>query len=812
MRFVKHALACLLSLPGLCASASAPLVEFITPTIVRVRWSPDGTITDNATGVCVYKPMHVDVNTFNKYGYTVMQSDSLTVEIANDTGRITFSDTKLYNDTTIAQIGLCAEWIDPHRCDTVVREKIIYDDSTARMEQTANGMVTVKDEIRRDTVGVNKRFSASFLTGGKEALYGLGSHMEDYMNLSGKTLYLTQHNLKAFVPMLVSTWGYGLLFDAGCSMKFESKPVEDAIMDGVPLIYRTTIEMEAANILDYYFIKGSTPENVIGGYRYLTGDVSMMPRYLFGYIQSKERYVSSDDIINTLKEYRRRHVPIDMIVQDWNYWPQGWGYMKMNRDYYPDPKALADSVHALDAKLMVSIWPNPQYCPEEEDFRKRGFILEHSVYDAFNPDARDLYWQYADNEFFSNGFDAWWCDSSEPLDGDWNQLPPPENGKLYSWNDHERRWRLNDEVLSESLGAERACLYSLNHSKGIYEHQRAATDKKRVVNLTRSTFAGQQRYGTIVWNGDTHASWESFRQQIPAGLNYYATGNPYWTVDVGCFFTREDPRWFYRGEFPQGVEDDGYKEFYTRMFQWATFLPVIRSHGTDTPREIWQFGEEGTPYYDALLKMIKCRYELLPYIYSLAAAQTSGGYSMARPLAFDFPKDERVHDLKDQYMFGDFMVCPVTYPGASSREVYLPENEGGWIDYWTGDRLLGGATVTANAPLDLLPVFVKAGSIILTTEAAEHSGASVSQPVNVTVVSGKDAEFVLYDDAGDGYGFEKGESMRIKFNWDDKENRLTLSDSDGTYPEAPAKRIFNISANGKEKKIDYTGKKKVVKF
>lgn len=812
MKFIKYILSCFLVFSALSSSASAPLVEFITPSIVRVRWTPDGSVTDNATGVCVYKPMHVDVKSFNKYGYTVMQSDSVTVEISNDTGRITFSDTKLYNDTTTAQIGLCAEWIDPHRCDTVVREKVIYDDATARMEQTANGMVTVKDEIRRDTVGVNKRFSVSFLTGGKEALYGLGSHMEDYMNLSGKTLYLTQHNLKAFVPMLVSTWGYGLLFDAGCSMKFESKPVEDTVVDGVPLFYQTTIEMEAANTLDYYFIKGSTPENVIAGYRYLTGDVSMMPRYLFGYIQSKERYVSSDDIVNTLKEYRRRHVPIDMIVQDWNYWPQGWGYMKMNREYYPDPKALADSVHALDAKLMVSIWANPQYCPEEEDFRKRGFMLEHSVYDAFNPAARDLYWQYANDEFFSNGFDAWWCDSSEPLDGDWNQLPPPENGKPYSWNDHERRWRLNDEVLSESLGAERACLYSLNHSKGIYEHQRAATDKKRVVNLTRSTFAGQQRYGTIVWNGDTHASWESFRQQIPAGLNYYATGNPYWTVDVGCFFTREDPRWFYKGEFPQGVADDGYKEFYTRMFQWATFLPVIRSHGTDTPREIWQFGEEGTPYYDAILKMIKCRYELLPYIYSLAAAQTSGGYSMARPLAFDFPKDEKVHDLNDQYMFGDFMVCPITEPGATSREVYLPEHDGGWIDFWTGNRLDGGNNVSADAPIDRLPVFVKGGSIILTTEAAEHSGASVGQPVNVKVFPGKDKEFVLYDDAGDGYGFEKGESTRIKFSWNDKENKLTVSDAEGNYPEAPAKRVFNISANGKEKKIEYTGKKRVVKL
>ena len=345
-------------------------------------------------------------------------------------------------------------------------------------------------------------------------------------------------------------------------------------------------------------------DDVIAGYRYLTGSVSLMPRYLFGYTQSKERYVSSDDIISTLREYRRRHVPIDMIVQDWNYWPEGWGYMKMNPKYYPSPKALADSVHALNAKIMVSIWPNPQYCPQERDFRRKGFMLEHSVYDVFNPEARKYYWKYAYDEFFSRGFDAWWCDSSEPLDGDWNKLPEPIGGKAYGWDDHERRWQLNKAVLSDALGAERSSLYSLYHSRGIYENQRLCDTVKRVVNLTRSTFLGQQRYGTVVWNGDTHASWKSFRQQIPSGLNYMATGNPYWTVDIGSFFTKSDPRWFYKGEFPDGVKNDEYKEYYTRMFQWATFLPMLRSHGSDTPREIWRFGEPGTPFYDAILRMI----------------------------------------------------------------------------------------------------------------------------------------------------------------------------------------------------------------
>ncbi|MDE6340756.1 MAG: glycoside hydrolase family 31 protein [Muribaculaceae bacterium] len=804
---MRHLFLALLSIISVCASAGTPFIDFITPTIVRVRWNPEGVKTDNATGVCRTSYTPVDVKTERRGGVTCIQSDSLKVEVS-DKGKIDFfekSGDRFVRVLSTADQAIAVRAFD---CDTVVRERVVYDDASARMEDTANGKVTVKDVISRDTIGISRRFRMSFINEG-EALYGLGSQMEDYMNLMGKNLYLTQHNLKIMVPMLVSTKGYGLLFDAGCSMKFESDPLLRS--GNAPYAQMTTIEFEAANTVDYYFIMGSEMEQVIEGYRYLTGNVSMMPRYLFGYTQSKERYVSSDDIVNTVKEYRRRHVPLDMIVQDWNYWPQGWGYMKMNRQYYPDPKALADSVHALDAKLMVSIWANPQYCPEEEDFRSKGLMLEHSVYDAFNPDARDLYWQYADNEFFSNGFDAWWCDSSEPLDGDWNQIPEPVNGKPYGWDDHERRWHLNDAVLSEALGAERACLYSLNHAKGIYDHQRAATDRKRVVNLTRSSFAGQQKYGTIVWNGDTHASWNSFKQQIPSGLNYFATGNPYWTVDVGSFFTKNGGRWFWKGEFPEGVKDDAYKEYYTRMFQWGTFLPVLRSHGTDTPREIWQFGEEGSPYYDAILKMIKLRYSLLPYIYSMADRQTRSGFSMARPLAFDFPKDVKVHDIKDQYMFGDIMVCPVTDPGVESREVYLPAGSE-WIDFWTGKRFAGGEVITADAPLSSLPLFVKGGSIILTTEPVEHSGASVGQPVNIDIYPGRDATFTLYDDAGDTYDFEKGEYTRINLDWNDAKGVLTISEAEGTYPENLPVRNLVVRKDGKTKKVNYKGKKTVVKI
>lgn len=735
-------------------------VDFITSGIVRVQWAADGALKGNNTGVCIWQEnsslTESKVTEHRENGFRILVSEALTVRINEHSGEIEFIDTKS-GKTLLKEEKRTAE--------RVVQERIVYDEKTAHMEETANGKVTVKEIIRRDTIGSSTRFCSSFACNGTKALYGLGAHMEDYMNLLGKTLWLTQHNLKATVPVLISPQGYGLLFDAGCAMKYSSHQ------------HTFSMQMEAAQQLDYYFILGKGMEEVVKGYHLLTGKVQLLPKYAFGYIQSKERYVSSEDLISTLREYRRRHVPIDMIVQDWNYWPEGWGYMKMNPKYYPDPKALADSIHAMNAKLMVSIWPNPQYCPQERDFREKGYMLEHSVYDVFNTEARKHYWKYAYEEFFSKGFDAWWCDSSEPLDGDWNKIPEPIGGKAYGWDDHERRWHLNKDILSDALGAERSSLYSLYHSKGLYENQRLTGTGKRVLNLTRSSFAGQQRYATVVWNGDTHASWQSFRQQIPAGLNYMATGNPYWTVDVGSFFTRNDGRrWFYTGEFQKGVEEEEYREYYTRMFQWATFLPMLRSHGSDTPREIWRFGEPGTAYYDAILKMIRLRYELLPYIYSMAAHQTLYSYSMARMLAFDYPDDEEVYDIKDEFLFGDILVCPVTHPRSETtiRRVYLPKGNQ-WVDFWSNKSYDGGQWLSLETDIHTLPLFVKAGTIIPTGEVVEYSAAQAEKQITIDVFPGADALFTLYEDSGDGYDYEKGDYRETVLTWNDRKKELLVN-------------------------------------
>lgn len=351
-------------------------IEFVTPDIVRIQYTEGKTFTGNGTDVRVLRtsdqPVHWECKK-NPDGYW-LESDSLKINI----------------DLTSASIS--------------------YLDKEGRLLLQENQRTprTRENLLHHDTKGDAWKYRINFRWQASEALYGWGAHMEDYMNLRGKELYLCQHNLKAMVPVLNSTAGYGLLFDAGCAMMFKDHSDE------------SYVEMEVAKQIDYYFMKGRTLDAVVANYRFLTGNVPMMPQYLFGYIQSKERYVSSDDLINTLKEYRQRQIPIDMIVQDWNYWPAGeWGNMTMNPEFYPDKKKLADEIHSLHAKLMISIWPNATNCPQNEDFKRKGLLLKGTpVYDAFNPSARELYWSYAKKEFFDNGFDAWWCDSSEPLDAE----------------------------------------------------------------------------------------------------------------------------------------------------------------------------------------------------------------------------------------------------------------------------------------------------------------------------------------------------------------------------------------------------------
>ena len=452
-------------------------------------------------------------------------------------------------------------------------------------------------------------------------------------------------------------------------------------------------------------------------------------------------------------------------------------------------------------------------------------LKNNVIYDAFSDSARAEYWKYAKDGLFKHGVDAWWCDCTEPVEADWN-------GKRV--RTREERRNINTKAQRELLGRQRISSYSLFHSKGLYENQRKTTDKKRVLNLTRSAYAGQQRYATITWSGDVSARWEVLKQQIPAGLNFTATGCPYWTTDIGAFFVKNiDNLWFWSGQFPQGCNDLGYRELYTRWFQYGAFLPIFRSHGTDTPREIWRFGEPGEMFYDTLVKYLHLRYKLLPYIYSLTGMTTQEHYTMMRALAFDFRTDPKALDVKDQYMFGPaFMVCPVTNPmyygpesksisdASKTREVYLPAGTE-WYDFWTCEKFTGGQRITAKAPLETMPLYVRAGSIVPMGPVVQYSDEKLDADWTIRIYPGANATFTVYEDSGDGYGYEKSEFVTWKLNWEDETSTLSIDKREGHFSGMVSSRTLNILVASKSagymekqaltKKVVYTGKKIKIK-
>ena len=661
-----------------------------------------------------------------------------------------------------------------------------------------------------------------------EAIFGLGSHEEGYGNLRGKERLLYQQNMKIVVPYSVSTRGYGVLLDCGSLMAFRDEKAGACWWADV------------VDELDFYFIAGGSFDAVTKNLHELTGKTPMLPKWAFGYAQSKERYVNARELVEVVREYRRRKIPLDLIVLDWKSWPNGAGWGQKNFDplRFPDPKKMADELHSLGAKLMVSIWPiMTGDCPNQRELQARGLMLgNQSTYDAFSPEAREVYWQQTQRGLFAHGVDAWWCDCTEPFEADWCGETKPEP---------QPRLLLNTEASKKYLDHAQINSYSLLHSQGIYEGQRRATSEKRVVNLTRSGYAGQHRYATICWNGDICATWETLRRCIPEGVNFCATGEPFWTVDIGGFFINHDPKlWFWRGDYSEGCRgltdmnalepdsrdtgcrDLGFWELYTRWLQYAAFLPMFRSHGTDAACEIWRFGDEGNIFYDTIAKFIRLRYQLLPYIYSLAAQVTMRGTPMLRAVALDFPHDAATHDLTDEFLFGPaLLVCPVTTPmyfGKNSqpvasakkfREVYLPAGAK-WFDFWTENLFNGGKTVEADAPLEKIPLFVRAGSILPMTEPMQFVDEMPDAPYEIRIYCGADGAFTLYEDAGDNYDYERGEFALVDFSWDDTRSELTIGARQGNYSSLVSRReyrlVFISNGGRKTKTVQYAGEKTVV--
>ena len=599
-----------------------------------------------------------------------------------------------------------------------------------------------------------------------EKLYGLGQAQEGVWNLRHTTQYLHQANLKIAIPMLVSDRGYGLM------LATESPAVFD------DTAYGTYFHTEADAFLDYYLIAGD-PEEIVKGYRLLTGKAALLPRWAFGYIQSQERYEDAAGLLDAAKRFRSTQFGLDALVLDWLSWPEGqWGQKSFDSVRFPDPAGMIRSLREQDIRFMISVWPSmAPGCPDYEEFRKEGLLFPNSnIYDAFSGEGRKLYWQQAEKGLFRHGVDAWWCDSSEPVTPEWERLcrpPAPESYRTFV------------EEAGKLMPADKANAYGLYHARGIYEGQRGESEEKRVVNLTRSGYPGIQKYGAILWSGDISASWDTLRRQIVAGLQFCICGLPYWTLDIGAFFVKKGPQWYWDGAYPTGLENPGYRELYVRWYQYGAFLPVFRSHGTDVRREPWNFGRPGEVFYDALLAANRLRYRLMPYLYSLAGDVWRSDSLIMRPLFYDFPKDPNVWDISGQFMFGPaLMVCPVTKPilygedGAPLAEadrtmrVYLPAGCC-WYDFHTQRRYEGGEELDVEILPDRIPVFVRAGSILPVTEPKASTAQTVGADVELLAYAGADGNFALYEDAGDGWGYEKGDFCITDLVYEDQTGSLT---------------------------------------
>jgi alpha-D-xyloside xylohydrolase len=619
-----------------------------------------------------------------------------------------------------------------------------------------------------------------------EALYGLGQNEEGHLNLRGTMAFLHQANMKIAIPLLVSSLGYGILVDTYSPMIFNDTK------------FGSYLYTEADYEMDFYFIYGGNMDGVIHGYRYLTGKAVMLPKWAFGFVQSQERYETAQEIIDVVKEYRKRDLGLDCIVLDWLSWEGNlWGQKTFDQTRFADPTAMMKELHEDHANLMISIWPNmSKDCDNYKEFEREKLLLPASViYDPYSVEGRKLYWKQANEGLFRHGIDSWWCDSCEPFAPEWNHMSKPEPSTMY----HEFY-----DISSKYIPAQFTNSYGLYHAQGIYEGQRGVTTEKRVVNLTRNGYTGQQRYGTILWSGDISASWSTLKSQIAAGLNFCASGMPYWTLDIGAFFVKKGVQWFWNGEYEKGSDDLSYRELFTRWFQYGCFLPVFRSHGTDFRRELWNFGDEGDQFYEALVKMNHFRYKLMPYIYTMAAKVWKDDYTILRMLSFDFAKDEKVRNINDQFLFGSsLMVCPVTTAmyynkesqpienSVKTRKVYLPEGCG-WFDFWTNRYYAGGQTIEAEASIDTIPLYVKAGSILPMTKFMNYVDEIPDAPIDIMVYSGDDVQFELYEDEGNSYRYEEGEYAITKLVWSEKLKKLDINETVGSFTGRIKDREYRV--------------------
>jgi len=720
----------------------------------------------------------------------------------------------------------------------------------------------------------------SFESPADEKLYGLGQYQDGLWDWRGVPLELRQLNTQIAVPMLISSKGYGLLWDNASRTDFnppgepivltaeaktsdsgaqgptateqltaQKAPLKNAVRHGAfttgaageyvfstrdgdrsnemaiivdgktiagvtnmwtprsvvgkimlpanktvtvtvrgggrdvklfarPLGDTTTFRSDCGEAVDYTVFHGPKLDDVIAGYRAVTGQAPLWPKWAYGFWQCRERYSSQQQLLDTAAEFRKRQIPVDLIVQDWQYWGKhGWGSYEWDETKYPQPAELMKGLHDQHVKFMISVWCNP-HGKTLEDLKANNMFVGGWI-DVFDPKGREIRWKHINDAFYSIGVEAWWGDATEPGDPGTDLL-----GKK----------------LSIGPGDCFTSAYPLFASRSLYEGQRATDPEKRVCILTRSAFPGQQRYAAASWSGDINGNWETFKRQIPAGLNFCLTGLPYWTTDCGGFFHPKDQ-----------YSSADYNELLVRWFQWSTFCPVLRIHGFQTETEIWKWlpdTQKNLVAYDRL------RYRMLPYNYSVAWQVTNKASTIMRALGMDFPADSKAWNIANEYMFGPaFLVAPVTEAKATSRTVYLPAGTN-WVNFWTGETQSGGREITAAAPIETLPLFVRAGSIVPFGPDLQYAAEKPADPIELRVYPGADGSFTLYEDEGDGYNYEKGAYATIPLKWDDKKRTLTIGGRAGEFSGMVKERTFRVIlvAPRVGTGIDASGKVEVVRY
>jgi len=758
-------------------------IQFITPKIVRVLKYPlDSAIHKTSLSV-IKKPETVDFK-IAEDGHTVsVASDAIKVLVDIKTGSISYSKP---------------------------------DGSTLLQEKAGTSAFKPFNDAGSSTYSVSQTFTLER----DEAIYGLGILQNGKMSQRNQNVKMIQANTWDYIPFFQSAKGYGLFWDNYSPTTFSDDSTG------------TQFYSEVGNCIDYYLMYGENADGVIARMRELTGSAPMFPLWTYGFWQSRERYKSQKEIVDVVKKYRALQVPLDGIIQDWQYWGDNyhWNAMEFLNEEFPKPQQMVDEIHRQNAHIIISIWSS--FGPKTrqyEELKAKGMLLDFLTwplsakdvwppdmnfpsgvrpYDPYNPEARDIYWKYLNTGLFSMGMDGWWMDSTEP--------------------DH-MEFKPEDLDLKTHLGSFRKVrnAYPLMTVGGVYEHQRKVTADKRVFILTRSAFAGQQRFGSNTWSGDIVASWKALANQIPAGLNFSLCGIPYWNCDLGGFFL-----W----EFDKKLDDAEYRELYTRWLEFGTFCPMMRSHGADAPREIYQFGKKGDKVYDAIEKFINLRYSLLPYSYSTAWQVTHEHSSMMRALVMDFASDRKTHNINDQFMFGkSLMIAPVTTPmyfkeviqktdtvkvedfsRTGSEKVYLPSGTS-WFDFWTNEKHNGGDSVEKNVPLDIIPVYVKSGSIIPFGPKVQYATEKDWTTLDIRVYTGQDGSFTLYEDENDNYNYEQGAYSLINFTWDDKNRKLVIDKREGKFDGMLVNRSFQIividgQGNPVLKKVDYSGERIVLEL